>query len=127
MASSESGNRNIHMGGGDYRETYIKDKGTYIENQYNTNEQKTLAEAAKEIKQLLDQLSQTYPTNTSTEKMVIATEVMKEVENNPPLADRILSALRVGGTNALKQTLNHPAATFVLSALEDWQKSKDQK
>ncbi|NET79730.1 MAG: hypothetical protein F6K60_28640 [Okeania sp. SIO1F9] len=110
-----------------YRETNIKDQGTYIENQYNAAEQKTLAEAANEIQQLLEQLSQTYPTDTITGQMTVATEVIKEVENNLPLADRILSALRAGGTNALKQTLNHPAATFVLSALEDWQKSKEQK
>lgn len=128
MASSESGDRNIHMGSGDYRETTnIKDQGTYIENQYNIAEQKTLAKAASEIQQLLDQLSKTYPTDTITGQMTVATEVIKEVENNLPFADRVLSALRVGGTSSLKQLLNHPAATFVLSALEDWQKSKGQK
>ncbi|WP_287287057.1 hypothetical protein [Okeania sp. SIO2B9] len=129
IASNKSGDWNIHnIDKVDYyRETNIKDQGTYIENQYNAAEQKTLAEAANEIQQLLEQLSQTYPTDTITGQMTVATEVIKEVENNLPLADRILSALRAGGTNALKQTLNHPAATFVLSALEDWQKSKEQK
>ncbi|WP_287326276.1 hypothetical protein [Okeania sp. SIO1F9] len=126
MASNKSGDWNIDKVDY-YRETNIKDQGTYIENQYNAAEQKTLAEAANEIQQLLEQLSQTYPTDTITGQMTVATEVIKEVENNLPLADRILSALRAGGTNALKQTLNHPAATFVLSALEDWQKSKEQK
>jgi hypothetical protein len=34
------------------------------------------------------------------------------------------SALKTGGIQALGQLLNHPAATFVIAALEDWQKSR---
>ena len=56
--------------------------------------------------------------------MDAAKDVVKQIESNTPLADRVLSALRAGGTQALKQTLNHPAATFVLALLDDWQKSK---
>lgn len=124
MVNNKSGNRKIYMGNGDYRENNIKDQGTYIENQYHTANQKTLSEAAAEIQQLLEQLDKTYSTDTTAGQMTVATEVMKAVENNPSLADRILSALRVGGVQALQQTLNHPAATFVLAALEDWQQSK---
>jgi hypothetical protein len=39
--------------------------------------------------------------------------------------DRILSALKTGGIQALGQMLNHPFSTFVIAALEDWEKSKD--
>ncbi|WP_238361207.1 hypothetical protein [Iningainema tapete] len=35
------------------------------------------------------------------------------------------SALKSGGIQALAQLLNHPAASFVIGALEDWQKTKD--
>jgi hypothetical protein len=48
---------------GNFAET---NKGNQIANQYNyaPEQKKTLAEAAAEIQQLLDQLSQTYPTET---------------------------------------------------------------
>ena len=112
-------NRNINIGRGNYNE---KIEGDYIQGNYYAGEAKqTLAEASTEIQQLLQQLEQTYPSNTTGEKMAVATEVIKRIESNTPLADKILSALKVGGAEALKQTLNHPTATFVLAALEDWQ------
>jgi hypothetical protein len=42
------------------------------------------------------------------------------------LSQRILSALRSGSISALGQCLNHPAASFVISAMEDWQKTHVQ-
>ncbi|MDJ0774116.1 MAG: hypothetical protein QNJ49_11940 [Mastigocoleus sp. MO_167.B18] len=95
-------------------------EGNVNVNQANNN----LSEAAAEIQQLLNQLSQTYPTNTTTEKMTVATTAIQQIENNPKLRDRIVSALKTGGIQALAQFLNHPAAAFVIGALDDWQKSK---
>jgi hypothetical protein len=56
--------------------------------------------------------------------MQAAQEAMTQIKSDMSLGDRILSALRVGGSEALKQTLNHPAATFVLALLDDWQKTR---
>ena len=85
---------------------------------------KSMAEVAAEIQQLLEQLSQTHPTSTTAEQMVVATEAIKRIESDPKLMERILSALKAGGISALEQLLNHPAASLVIAALEDWQKSK---
>jgi hypothetical protein len=51
----------------------------------------------------------------------------RRILNRPTaaLGDRIVSALKTGGIQALGQMLNHPAASFAIAALEDWQKSKD--
>jgi trans-aconitate methyltransferase len=57
-------------------------------------------------------------------KLDIATEAIKSIEANPTLMERILSALKAGGISALEQALNHPAASFVIDALKDWQQSK---
>ena len=57
--------------------------------------------------------------------MQAAQEAMRRIEGDRSIGDRLLSALRVGGTEALKQTLNHLAATFILALLEDWQKTKN--
>ncbi len=88
-------------------------------------QQQTLSEAAAEIQQLLNQLSQTYPTTTTTEKMTVATTAIQQIENNSKLRQRVLSALKAGGIQSLGKMLDHPASTFVITALEDWQKSKD--
>jgi hypothetical protein len=123
MAESNQDKIQMNVSGGQVGQMVGK-----VEDDFNVNaspEQKqNLAEAAKEIQQLLTQLDQSYPTDTVAGQMQVAQEVMKEIEQNMPLGDRLLSAIRAGGTEALKQTLNHPAATFVLALIDDWQKTK---
>ncbi len=121
-----TGDRNIQAGR-DYRETHVNDQGTYVEGDYynNPEQKQTLAEAAAEIQQLLEQLEKSYPTDTTTGKMALATEAIAQIENNPNLTARILSALKVGSVKAFEQFLSHPAASFVIGALEDWQKTKE--
>jgi DNA-directed RNA polymerase alpha subunit len=96
--------------------------GDFIVNQAKSN----LSEAATEIQKLLEQLSQTYPTTTTKEKMTVASAAIQHIENNHTLRQRVLSALKTGGIQALGQLLNHPAATFVIAALEDWQKNQNK-
>ena len=93
-------------------------------NQHNYASEQNLAEAAAEIQQLLEQLDKTYSTDTTTDKMTIAAEAIKQIDGNPTLTARILSALKVGSVKAFEQFLSHPAASFVIGALEDWQKTK---
>ncbi|KST62244.1 hypothetical protein [Mastigocoleus testarum] len=53
----------------------------------------------------------------------LATGVMAQIENNPNLTTRMLSVLKVCSVKALEQFLSHPAASFVIGVLEDWQKT----
>lgn len=96
-----------------------------IGKQYNyaPEQKQNLAEAASEIQQLLEQLSQSYPTNTMAGKMALAAEATQRIENNSTLMHKTISALRAGGTAALEQVLSHPAASFVIAALDDWSKN----
>ncbi|AOX02154.1 hypothetical protein BJP34_24360 [Moorena producens PAL-8-15-08-1] len=127
-----SGDRYIQAGrdyretGRDYRETNFRDQGNYKEKHYNNNpEQKqNLAEAAAEIQQLLETLDKTYPTDTTTGKMNVAAAAVDQIDTNPALSNRVLSALKAGGVSAFEQLLNHPAASFVIGALEDWQETQ---
>ncbi|MGB3641599.1 MAG: hypothetical protein WBA39_29065 [Rivularia sp. (in: cyanobacteria)] len=99
-----------------------------VQNSFNTytQEQKqNLAEAAAEIQQLLIQLEKSYPTDTTSGKMMVATEAIKHIDSNPKLVNRVISALKAGGTQALAQLLSHPAASFLIAALEDWHKNKE--
>ena len=108
-----TGDRYIGKIGRDYRETTVRDEGTYVEGDYynNPEQQKTLAQAAGEIQELLEQLDKTYPTDTASGQMQAAQEAMRQIEVDMQLGDRLLSALRAGGTEALKQTLNHRYGT----------------
>jgi len=88
------------------------------------SQKQNLVEAARDIQELLEQLGKTYPSETTIDRMKIATEVITPIDNHPTKAQRIFSAIKVGGVAAIEQLLNHPVSTFAIAALEDWQKSK---
>ena len=117
--NEQSGNLGIgHMSGGEIK------GNAKVAGEINEAEEQNLTQAAADIQALLKQLEQTYPTNTTTSKMTLATEAIQRIDNDPKLTRRILSALKAGGTSALDSLLDHPAASFVISALEDWQQTK---
>jgi hypothetical protein len=58
------------------------------------------------------------------EKVAFAEEVKNQIEGNPSLSGRLLSAGKAGGIAAIEQFLNHPLSSFVMAALEDWQNTK---
>lgn len=115
----QSGNFGIgQMSGGTIQ------SGAKIAGVINEAQQRNIAETAAEIQQLLEQLEKSYPTDTTAGKMKVATEAISKIDSNPTLAARILSALEAGGISAFEQFLNHPASSFVIGALADWQKTK---
>lgn len=87
-------------------------------NTVTTEEQKTLAEAASEIQQLLDQLSQTYPTTTIAEKATVASKAMEEIERQPDIRRKIIKALKAGGAAALIELTNNPVVKILTPMLE---------
>jgi hypothetical protein len=77
--SDMTGNRNIHIGSGNYNERI---EGDYIQgNYYAASKQQNLAEAAAEIQKLLEQLDKSYSTDTTLGKMQVAAETIKAIEN----------------------------------------------
>lgn len=81
--------------------------------------------AAVEINKLLTELDKFYPTKTTTDKMLLVVEVVKKIENNPNLTNIILNLLKVRSIRTLEQFLSHPAANFMIGALEDWLRNKE--
>lgn len=104
----------------------VTDNARQQANQYNytLKQRQTLAEAAAEIQELLEQLSITFSTETVSDRMQLATEAVSRIESDSNFMQRVISALQAGGVSALAQMLNHPAASFVIAALEDWQQKK---
>ncbi|MBD1878891.1 pentapeptide repeat-containing protein [Coleofasciculus sp. FACHB-T130] len=94
-----------------------------INKQYNyaPEQRQNLVEAAAEIQQLLEQLSQAYPTSTNAEKMAVVAEAADRIERNPPLKARVINALKVGGTEAFKEVIDHPLVNILVATIEGWQ------
>jgi hypothetical protein len=77
-----------------------------------------LSEASQEIQQLLEQLSRTYPTDSTTEKMIVATKTIEVIENNPTWKQKAVAACQQGLLEAMK---TNPIGAFVVGAIEGWE------
>ncbi|MEG5140014.1 MULTISPECIES: hypothetical protein [unclassified Microcoleus] len=87
-------------------------------NNYSPEQRQTIAEAAKEIQQLLDQLSQTYPTTTVAEKSAVAAKAIEEIEKKPNVKEKVIKALKAGGVAALMELTNNPVVKILTPMLE---------
>jgi len=92
----------------------------------NEAEKQNLAEAVAEIRQLLEQLSQTYPTHTTAQNMVVATQVVGRIESDPTCKQRAINALKEGGQTAFKKAIDNPAGRFIVEAIKSWQEAEVQ-
>jgi hypothetical protein len=88
---------------------------------YAPEQRQSLVEAAAEIQQLLQQLEQSYPTNTPLERQAVVTEAIRHIESNPTLKARIIGALKKAGTEGIKELVDHPLINIFLAAVEGWQ------
>ncbi len=86
---------------------------------YNEAEQQDLAKAAEEIQNLLKQLEESNPTNTTAEKMKVATLAIEQIESDPTWKQRAINAVK-GGTLKILET--NPIGAFVVGAIEGWTK-----
>ncbi|MFN6571782.1 pentapeptide repeat-containing protein [Dendronalium sp. ChiSLP03b] len=87
---------------------------------YNPEQKQNLAQAAAEIQQMLNQLGQTYPTATTSQKMSVVARAVDEIESNPTLKARVIGALKAGGTEAFKELIDHPLVNILLASIDGW-------
>ena len=90
----------------------------------NEAEKQNLAEAAAKIRQLLEQLSQTYPTHTTAQKMVVAAEAIERIESDPIWKQRVINAAKEGGLAAFEKAIDNPIGAFVVGAVKGWQETE---
>ncbi|MEQ8536146.1 MAG: hypothetical protein RIB93_01570 [Coleofasciculus sp. D1-CHI-01] len=90
----------INSGAGEVKGDY---KNLQHFNNYAPEQKQTLAQAAAEIQQLLEQLKQTYPNATETERQsALVVTLQQEIKHNPTFRTRLRNALKEGGIEALK-------------------------
>ncbi|PZO41190.1 MAG: GTPase [Pseudanabaena frigida] len=83
-----------------------------------TNNSQNLAEAAKEIKELLDQLSEEYNPNTEKGQNLMKDEAVNAIKKDSPLQQKIVEALKEGSVTALEEAINHPVAKIVIATIK---------
>lgn len=81
---------------------------------------KSIAEVAKEIQDLLNQLEKTYPTNSISDQMVVATEIIKQIENDPTWKERVINAGKQGGLAFLEKSFDNPIGALLINAIKGW-------
>lgn len=80
-----------------------------------------LADTVKKIQDLLVELSQANPNETTTQKMSIAMKAIQQIEQNASWKERSIKAFKAGSLEALK---TNPIGAFVVGAIEDWADNK---
>jgi type IV secretory pathway VirJ component len=88
------------------------------------NNSQNLAQAAKDIKDLLDQLDRDYDRTTPTGQAMISAKTIEAIEKNPAFKARIINALKEGGTTALETAIDHPAIKPVVAMLKGFMDTK---
>jgi internalin A len=78
----------------------------------------SLADAAKDIKELIAQLSGDYDITNQSGKMGLSGKVIESVEKNPTLKSRTINALKEAGKKALEEAIDHPVAKVLVAGLE---------
>ena len=86
----------------------------------NESQQKSLAEVAKEIQDLLEQLSQTNPTIKTTEKMEVVGKAIDIIEENPSFKSKVIKVLKAVSKESFKEAVDHPLANIFIAGVEAW-------
>lgn len=82
---------------------------------YSSEQKQTLAEAAKEIQQLLEQLAKMNPNPTEAEKIEYVND-----ETSPSFKRRAVRALQAGGEAALEEFLDNPYVNVGKAIVKGW-------
>ncbi|MEA5477709.1 HEAT repeat domain-containing protein [Pseudanabaena galeata UHCC 0370] len=79
-----------------------------------------LAEATKEIQELLNQLAKTNPSEAT-----IADTIQQEIKRNPTLKARLVNALKTGGIEALKAIFNNPFVSIPVETIKGFLEAEE--
>ncbi len=80
------------------------------------NNPQDLAQAAKEIKYLLNQLSVDYPNDSYRD---LGDKAVDQVNKNPQLKSRIIRGVKAGSLAALEKMIDHPVAQFFIEGAKE--------
>ncbi|MEA5466284.1 leucine-rich repeat protein [Leptothoe sp. PORK10 BA2] len=77
-----------------------------------------LAQAAQDIKALLDELSEEYNPNSSKGQSKIKDEALAQIQQDTTLKSRAVKALKASSVEAFNQAIDHPVAKIVIEGIK---------
>jgi internalin A len=99
----------------------VKDNARQQANQHNYAAQpQDLAQAAKDIKALIDQLATDYDTTTPAGKRSLSNKILETLEGDSTIQKRALNALKEAGKTAFEEAIDHPIAKVLVAGLEGY-------
>ena len=90
--------------------------GDKINTQINNNPD--LAAAARDIKALLNELSEEYNPNSAKGKERIKENALARIKQDPQLKSRSIKAIKAASAEALDQAIEHPVAKVVVEGIK---------
>jgi hypothetical protein len=111
FSSANFGRANIANLGGTVNEQKIVQK-TEVSKQ-------NLAEATKEVQDLLNQLAKTNPSEATIDT------IKQEIKRNPTLKARLVNALKTGGIEALKAIFNNPFVSIPVETVKGFLEAEE--
>lgn len=60
----------------------------------------------------------------TSDQMVVAAEVVKRIENNPTMKQKVVNAIKEGGLAAFEKAIDNPAGAFITGAIKGWQEDE---
>jgi HEAT repeat protein/DNA polymerase III delta prime subunit len=92
-----------------------------VQHIYAPEQKQNLVEAAKEIQQLLNQLSQNQPITTEEQKKAVVNQAIARIKrDNPTTWQRLRSAGEAALIEALKEVLDNPFVNVTVAAIEGY-------
>ncbi len=92
---------------------------------YAPEHKQNLVEAAKEIQQLLDHLSVTYPTTTESQKQAVVNQAIARIKrDNPTTWQRLRSATEAALFETFKEVLDNPFVNIMVAAVQGYRDAK---
>ncbi|MEA5467695.1 DUF6887 family protein [Spirulina sp. 06S082] len=85
----------------------------------NINQPQDLASAAKEIQELLEQLSETHSITTLSEKSAIAEKAIAHIKSDRNWLGKVVGIIKVMGKEAFFEEIDHPAANVLRAGFEE--------
>ncbi|NEO94991.1 MAG: transporter substrate-binding domain-containing protein, partial [Moorea sp. SIO3G5] len=73
------------------------------QNNYTSPEKKDLAEAEKKVQQILQQLEENNPADNTSAHMILAAKAVEQIESDPTLKQKVISAVKEGGLAAFER------------------------
>ena len=116
----------IETGGGSIQDTILLSDNSRITKVNGDDKAASgiLREAAEELDALLVKVAGEPIEGELPSKAEVGSKAVRVLKKDKALKTKIISAIKVGSVEALKQLLQHPAATFFIAALDEWLKEE---